>query len=49
MNPRVFNISIGAGVALIGAGVALQFNVPTALITVGILLVCLTMIVARLG
>lgn len=49
MNPLVFNISIGAGVTLIGVGLGLQFGLATALFTVGILVLGLTVFVARVA
>lgn len=42
MNMLTYNISLLAGVAMIGAGVALV-SVSAALVTVGSLVICLTM------
>lgn len=48
MNPTVYNISILVGLGLIGSGVALV-SVPAALVTVGALVIGLTVFGARLA
>lgn len=48
MNPTVYNFSMLAGLGLIGGGIAMV-NVPAALVTVGSLVIGLTVFGARLA
>lgn len=48
MNVMIYNVSMLAGLALIGTGVALV-SVPAALVAVGGLVICLTLAGARMS
>lgn len=43
MNALVYNVALALGLATVGVGVALRFGIPDALITVGALVVGLTL------
>lgn len=45
MSPLTYNVSLAVGLALVGGGVALV-NVPAALVTVGALVIGLTLFAA---
>jgi hypothetical protein len=49
MNPIVYNISVAAGLAMIGGGVAAAVSVPAALITDGALVIGLSVLGAILS
>jgi hypothetical protein len=48
MNPTVYNLSLLAGLGLVGGGLALV-SVPAALVSVGVLVIGLTLFGARLA
>ena len=48
MKPLIYNIAMLTGLALIAGGVAMV-NIPTALVTVGTLVIALTMFGAHIG
>lgn len=42
MNANVYNVALALGLAAVGAGVGMRYGVPAALITVGALVIGLT-------
>lgn len=49
MTPLVYNLSVGAGLVMIGAGCWLAFGLPCALIVVGSLIIGLTLLLTVFG
>lgn len=49
MNATVANLSLLAGVALVGAGCGMTFGAPAALMTVGALVIGLTLAIANMS
>lgn len=49
MTATIYNISLLAGLALVGAGVDMMAGVPVALVTVGSLVIGLTLFSAAMG